>query len=239
MQRKLMLALVMISAATVDAASYQKTDGTIVDPIEYGYLMDYADHPYAGVDLEPFAALSGVDLSYANLDSADLQNSDLSYANLYMVDFYTANLSGATLVGANLDTARLFGADVSGANLEGANLSNAELVYTDFSGANLTNADLRYAEIYNVLLTGANLSGIQLEGEGSAVWGDGTDWSGAYYYADNPPAWGSETDAAWGALQGISVRDPIAAVPEPAALLLALVGLALLPQLRVRRESRD
>ena len=158
MQRKLMLALVMISAATVDAASYQKTDGTIVDPIEYGYLMDYADHPYAGVDLEPSAALSGVDLSYANLDSADLQNSDLSYANLYMVDFYTANLSVATLVGANLDTARLFGADVSGANLEGANLSNAELVYTDFSGANLTNADFTGVDLAGVNLTGADLA---------------------------------------------------------------------------------
>jgi len=232
MQCKLILAVVMVSAGTADAASYRKTDGTIVDPIKYGYLMDYADHPYAGDDLQPAAALSGVDLSYATLDSADLQNSDLSYANLYMVDFYTANLSGAMLFGANLDTARLFGADVSGANLEGANLSNAQLVYTDFSGANLTNADLRYAEIYNVLLTGANLSGIQLEGEGSAVWGDGTDWSGTYYYANNPPKWGTETDAAWGADQGITVLDPVVSVPEPATLIMLLLGLFLSPMRR-------
>ena len=227
----LLFVLLVASVTSADGASYQKTDGTIVDPIKYGTLMGEADHPYAGDDLQPTAELSNVDLSYANLDSAALQHSDLSYANLYIVDLYTANLSGATLVGANLETVRLFGADVSGANFEGANLRSAQLIFTDFSNANLTNVDFRYAETYHVLLTGANLSGIKLDDSGQ--WGD-SDWSESYYYSDNPPTWDSGMDAAWQAAAGISVLDPVPGVPEPGALLCILIGLLLLP-CRLRR----
>ena len=52
------------------------------------------------------------------------------------------------------------------------------------------------------------------------------------------PLVGDDLDALDFAVPSI-LDEYYAVVPEPAALLLALVGLALLPQLRVRRESRD
>ena len=52
------------AASTVGAASYQKTDGTIVDPI----LDRYGDpHSYSGADLEPDADLTNADLTRADL----------------------------------------------------------------------------------------------------------------------------------------------------------------------------
>ena len=47
------------AASTVGAASYQKTDGTIVDPIQ--------DRYYSGASLEPSAYLYGANLTSANL----------------------------------------------------------------------------------------------------------------------------------------------------------------------------
>ena len=80
------------ATSTVDAASYQKTDGTIVDPIR---LTHGGPHSYSGVNLE----------SGANLTGANLTN---------------ANLTGANLTGANLTGADLNGADLNGSNLTAA-----------------------------------------------------------------------------------------------------------------------
>jgi hypothetical protein len=60
------------AAATVGAASYQKIDSTIVDPIRYS---PYADslivprgepHPYSGVNLEPKAYQTNANLTCAS-----------------------------------------------------------------------------------------------------------------------------------------------------------------------------
>ena len=75
----LVMFLVMcITSSLARAASYQKTDGTIVDPI-----LDPSGglHSYNGNNLEPGA----------NLADADLYGATLTYANLYGADLTAAN----------------------------------------------------------------------------------------------------------------------------------------------------
>ncbi len=86
-----------LAAGSAWGASYQKIDGTIVDPI---LCLDNSCggsgtvHPYNGPNLEPFANLPGVYLSGADLSRANLPGVYLSGANLYF-----AILIGATLTG--------------------------------------------------------------------------------------------------------------------------------------------
>ena len=61
------------AASTVDAASYQKIDGTIVDPI---LNIIGGIHDYSGINLEPGADLSGAYRPYANLPYAELTGAD-------------------------------------------------------------------------------------------------------------------------------------------------------------------
>ena len=63
--RSFFLAMVLtalLTGSVAEAANYQKTNGTIVDPI-----VDRSGiaHSYSGPNLEP-----GADLSHANLDNA-------------------------------------------------------------------------------------------------------------------------------------------------------------------------
>jgi len=75
----LVIFVTLLSGSMAQAASYEKTDGTIVDPI-----MDTggSPHSYSGNNLEP--------------------NANLTYANLSMADLTDANLNGATLTSATL-----------------------------------------------------------------------------------------------------------------------------------------
>ena len=107
------------AAATVDAASYQKTDGTIVDPIMIWFTMNI--HYYSGANLEPYADLSKADLHQAVLLFADLRHANLSGANLW-----NANLTDADLTDADLTAAYLRYADLRDANLSGSNLTTVQ-----------------------------------------------------------------------------------------------------------------
>ncbi|MBI83288.1 MAG: hypothetical protein CMJ81_08845 [Planctomycetaceae bacterium] len=131
----LVLVSTLVQGSLALAASYQKTDGTIIDPI-----LDTASstHPYNGPDLEPYLWLDCCeDLSGANLSGADLTDAWME----------GTDLSGPNLSGGDLTFAFLLESNQSGADLAGANLSSAFLGY-----ANLTGASLRYAN-----LTGADL----------------------------------------------------------------------------------
>ena len=78
------------AASTVGAASYQKTDGTIVDPM----LDKYGEpHSYSGANLQPGADLSEAYLRYANLSGSDLS----SLRNVWTINwtdayYYTDNV---------------------------------------------------------------------------------------------------------------------------------------------------
>jgi uncharacterized protein YjbI with pentapeptide repeats len=120
------------AASTVDAASYLKIDGTIVDPIMHS--QSDSPHSYSGANLEPEA-----DLPYAQLDHAYLRYANLSHANL----------TGAKLPSANLWQADL--TDVRSGGINGSpialpsswQLTDGYLIGpgADLSGATLLNVE--------------------------------------------------------------------------------------------------
>ncbi|MGW1531101.1 pentapeptide repeat-containing protein [Streptomyces aureus] len=124
-------------------------------------------------------------LTGANLDSTKLHNAQLDHAvNLTKANLVTADLTDANLEKADLRYAALIGANLKGAylgyaNLRGARLSNVDqetlanefgwyidkngnLTKAILTGANLTNADLRGVDFTRADLTGANLANADL-----------------------------------------------------------------------------
>ena len=249
---RITLTIILLFSATaataVDAASYQKTDGSIVDPIQIYYSGGV--HSYSGNNLGPGvnlfeaglhnADLTGADLTGAILHAAILDHAYLTDADLTNADLTDADLSFADLTNADLRDAVLTGVDLGFTNLYEANLTGADLTDADLGGvafleqANLTDADLTGVDLTGVVLTGADLSGSDFSNV--LVYDDGTwtDWTDAFYYTDNEPTWHSGMDAAWRTSVGILALAPTSSVPEPSTLLLALIALALLPRRRRR-----
>jgi hypothetical protein len=93
-------------AQAAGAASYQKVDGTIVDPIlqfqNYDWLLPGPPHPYTGPNLGPGADLEGANLQGANLRAANLVSANLSGANLRNANLLGADLTAATTLGVDL-----------------------------------------------------------------------------------------------------------------------------------------
>ena len=237
----LLLGLLLTSGA--NAASYQMTDGTIVDPIQYRCgafpFPPCGDHPYAGANLEPNESFGGADLDYADLSNADLRGAvldsaklydailtgaNLTIANLFEANLTNADLSGAILYEANLHSTDLSGATLYEANLHSAYLWDANLTGADLTGADLTAANLRYAHMYGADLTNANLTDARYLGQSA----------GSPYY-------NAETDFtnAWDGVPGSTLFDPVAAgwtfVPEPNGMLLGIAALSCVGLLARRR----
>jgi uncharacterized protein YjbI with pentapeptide repeats len=152
----LVVAVTLLSGSTVQAASYQKTNGTIVDPIVS--FDNHNTHSYSGPNLEPHANLIGADLYYAELDYADLTGANLEGANLSNAGLRDAYLTYATLTYADLTNTTLTYAYLTYAELGGANLTHANLHAATLTGADLTNADLTYADLTYATLTHATLT---------------------------------------------------------------------------------
>ncbi len=123
------------------------------------------------------ANLAGAKLHGAILDGADLSWANLEKANINRADARRANMSGANLKHAWMFASRFSGADLTGADLtqalagtvqlNGANLTGAKMVAMDLRGArvlntNLSGADLTYSWMHEAVLTRANLSGATL-----------------------------------------------------------------------------
>ena len=150
-----------LAASSVGAASYQKNDGTIVEPIQtvFGGNLDYT-----GPNLEPYANLvpdsfsTFPDLSYANLTQANL-----SHANLFDSNLEGVNLTYANLTHAKLEHAHLAAADLSHADLRHADLSHGKAPNANLLEADLSEADLQDSYLLKANLTGANLSDANLE----------------------------------------------------------------------------
>jgi hypothetical protein len=94
-------------------------------------------------------SLEGVDLKYANLDSAILSD---------------AHLKGAYLSFAKLAGADLRNADLSGTILRAADLQSAMLINADLSSAKLLDTNLNSANLHGAILLGTTLSGADLGG---------------------------------------------------------------------------
>lgn len=112
---------------------------------------------------KPVIELTGADLSSANLKRANLSQADLERADLSNADLERAHLSKADLRLANLKHADLFGADLSDANLSDANLGRADLRFANLSDADLGLAYLSDANLEGAILSGATLNGADLK----------------------------------------------------------------------------
>ena len=115
------------------------------------------------------ANLISADLRYADLVGADLTNANLSYADLSHADLHGAHLRKTKLFGADLGYTQLTGADLNEVDLTltcllGTILRDAVLTKTDLAGADLSTADLSDAKLSGVNLSVANLHGAQLRG---------------------------------------------------------------------------
>ena len=154
------IAVTLLSGSVARAASYLKTDGTIVDPILDTYGIP---HSHSGNNLEPVAWLPLANLTNAYLDSANLFDADLTNADLFFADLGNADLAYANLTSASLSYADLFNANLSYANLTNAELDNANLSHATFStGTTLYDGQ-------TVLQHGFDTAGLQAYLEASPV----------------------------------------------------------------------
>ncbi len=210
--------LAAFAASTVDAASYQKRDGTIVDPIlSYPGYCCGGPHHYNEANLEPGADLSGAYLTGASLYQADLRFANLTgaalaYANLYGASLSDANLSDANLTGSNFYSAKWWNY---------ASWSDA-YYYTDNVPDYPPNMRVREEGI-----VGINPASGDFNSDGVFDAADYTVWQ------DNG---GDQIDRrTWKDHFGQSSASGSGAdhVPEPTTLLLALLALVAAP-LRVR-----
>ncbi len=235
------------------ASSYQKTDGTIIDPI---LDASFSTHPYNGPNLEPelwldcCMDLSGANLADADLTGADIESSDLTGANLRGADLMFAslaesNLSGADLRDADLTDGFLWSTNLESSDLTGANLSSAFLGYANLTGArlrytNLDGADLGKGEDLtcetcpSADLTGANLSGANLTGVNlTESLLDNATFSHDTVLHDGQTVsqWGLDESGLQAYLEGTRkayAANNLIIIPEPSTLsLLAIGGLTV------------
>ena len=125
----------------------------------------------AGHHFPQTTQFKGVDLSYANLTNATLNEADLSGTLLNGADLFGANLNFANLHGAKLRGARLGVAPGSGfatAKLRGAFMTDVDLTDADLRSADLTDAhlygDTTVTQLVRVRLDSASLVGAVLSG---------------------------------------------------------------------------
>jgi uncharacterized protein YjbI with pentapeptide repeats len=98
----------------------------------------------AGVNAEPYAFISGRNLTQAYLIGADLHNTS----------FYQTTLTNADLSLANLTNADLYYADLTNANLSHSNLTDAFFYSGTLIGANFTDAVVRGANFGDTVSNG-------------------------------------------------------------------------------------
>jgi len=165
---------------------------TLVEPAAADNLQKLQEtNACVGCDFNGIS-LKDLNLSWANLEGANLSQTDLERTNLQ-----GANLKGTNLQGADLGKTLLAGADLSGANLLGADLEKANL-----QGANLTNANLQKADLEKANLTNARLDGANLQDA------DGEDGEGAEMLLDFKKAHQQDLKAIAEILARISHQSP-------------------------------
>lgn len=102
--------------------------------------------------------LSGVDLSAARLEGANLQGALLSYANLRRAELRDATLAYGNLEKAQLTNANLVNVDAAHSRWQGSNLVGADLTQAVFRGADLSQARLNRIEAAQSSWTKATLT---------------------------------------------------------------------------------
>ncbi|MCR9095002.1 MAG: pentapeptide repeat-containing protein [bacterium] len=187
----IVIALVCASSSAL-AASYQRTDGSVVDPIRYAWVSTGDSgsplHPYDGVDLAPAVDLRGADLAWA-----DLREANLVGANLHDTRVTQASLRGADLAGATLGGYMGFGADLAWANLRGVTWRDSSTSEFELGFADLSFADLRGWQADEMGAASASFVQAILEGAYLTIYAPGADFSNAllrdvvFAYIDDTP----------------------------------------------------
>ncbi len=100
---------------------------------------------------------------HPDFSNADLESSQLSFAQLQRADLHGANLSHAILCDTNLRRVDLSGADLRYAKLSRADLSHTDLTDADLSHAKLSATNLNGTLFRGTILENANLSHVLLQ----------------------------------------------------------------------------
>ena len=101
---------------------------------------------------EERVVLTGIDLSYADLQGCTLTKSDLRHAKLIGADMRKVNLEGALLGNADLTDC-----DLRGAVLDGAQFARAKLAHANMSGATMKEANFAWADLSDAVVGARNL----------------------------------------------------------------------------------
>ena len=101
---------------------------------------------------EERVVLTGVDLSYADLQGCTLTKADLRHAKFVGADLRKANLSGALLNDADLTDC-----DLRGATFDDAQFARAKLSHSNLSGASLKNVNFAWADLSHAIVGARNL----------------------------------------------------------------------------------
>lgn len=127
-------------------------------------FLEYADLSFTNLE---GANLSGAQINFSNLSFTNLAGANLSGAQFYSGDFYgsymvEANLSGARFIGSNFQGLTLVNADMSFAYFSAVNFADSNLSGANFMGAYLQNSVLAWTNLTGANLTGANVSWVSL-----------------------------------------------------------------------------
>jgi len=232
----LCMLFVVGSAIHASASSYQKTDGTVVDPIRIHTSYDPAGIPssYSGPNLEPGVVSVGASVGSTDLDEADLENANLAGANFFEAFLIGADLRSAILTAADFRYAHLQGSDMGGAVLDGASLSFVDgLTDVNLNGASLQGAEIWFSYLDGTTLVGADLCGASLAYSQmtsvnlSLADFRGADLTGALFLSTTihplgPPVYDGATNFAETGF------DPVAAGWRLAAAVPALDGIGVM-----------
>ena len=112
--------------------------------------------------------LHGIDLSKANLHTADiwrtsLQNADISKTRLKLAKFWQANLQGADFSGNHMEGVTISLSNLTGVDMLDANLTGSKLYKNQFNGTDLSDANISKSKLWSSRFLASNLTRANLE----------------------------------------------------------------------------
>jgi uncharacterized protein YjbI with pentapeptide repeats len=99
-----------------------------------------------------------LDLEGVNYNYAVLRNWQMSFINILSSELSYANLELANLVGSNIQSSSFHGANLRYADLEYAEINKSDFNTADLTGANLMGCNLKDCDFSYADLRGANLA---------------------------------------------------------------------------------
>jgi len=126
----------------------------------YEKIFEKADFSYADLENANFDGnyMNGIELSFANLESATFRDAVLEYANLEGANLKKVEFAETYMNGIKLNDADLQNSHLHNVKMRNANLKKADFRYAELSG------DFRYAAVDSIQLDGIKIGVLDLEG---------------------------------------------------------------------------